>query len=101
MTSPTDGLRVERDGPVVTLTLDRPEALNALTVPLKLALADALRTVAGDRSVRAVVLTGAGRAFCAGQDLPSETDRTHSRSMPSCGSITCRSSARCGRWTSR
>ncbi len=74
MTSPTDGLRVERDGPVVTLTLDRPEALNALTVPLKLALADALRTVAGDRSVRAVVLTGAGRAFCAGQDLP-ERDR--------------------------
>jgi 2-(1,2-epoxy-1,2-dihydrophenyl)acetyl-CoA isomerase len=65
----TDGLRVGIDGPVATLTLDRPDALNALTVPMKLALREALETVAGDRSVRAVILTGAGRAFCAGQDL--------------------------------
>ena len=43
LTPSSDGLRVERDGPVVTLTLDRPEALNALTIPLKLALAEALR----------------------------------------------------------
>jgi 2-(1,2-epoxy-1,2-dihydrophenyl)acetyl-CoA isomerase len=65
----TEGLRVEVDGPVATLTLDRPEALNALTVPVKVALREALETLASDRSVRAVVLTGAGRAFCAGQDL--------------------------------
>jgi 2-(1,2-epoxy-1,2-dihydrophenyl)acetyl-CoA isomerase len=65
----TDGLRVEIDGPVATLTLDRPDALNALTVPVKLALRDALGSLAGNRSVRAVILTGAGRAFCAGQDL--------------------------------
>jgi 2-(1,2-epoxy-1,2-dihydrophenyl)acetyl-CoA isomerase len=65
----TDGLRVEVDGSVATLTLDRPEALNALTVPVKVALREALETLAGDRSVRAVILTGAGRAFCAGQDL--------------------------------
>ena len=65
----TDGLRVEIDGPVATLTLDRPDALNALTVPVKLALREALGSLAGDRSVRAVILTGAGRAFCAGQDL--------------------------------
>ena len=65
----TDGLRVEVDGPVVTLTLDRPEALNALTVPVKVALRDALESIAGDRAVRAVILTGAGLAFCAGQDL--------------------------------
>lgn len=65
----TDGLRVEVDGPVATLTLDRPEALNALTVPVKVALRDALRSIAADRAVRAVILTGAGRAFCAGQDL--------------------------------
>ncbi|HYH91548.1 MAG TPA: enoyl-CoA hydratase-related protein [Candidatus Saccharimonadales bacterium] len=64
-----DGLRVEIDGPVATLTLDRPEALNALTVPLKVALAETLRAIGADRTVRAVVLTGAGRAFCAGQDL--------------------------------
>jgi 2-(1,2-epoxy-1,2-dihydrophenyl)acetyl-CoA isomerase len=65
----TDGLRVELDGAVATLTLDRPEALNALTVPVKVALREALEAIAADRSVRAVILTGAGRAFCAGQDL--------------------------------
>jgi 2-(1,2-epoxy-1,2-dihydrophenyl)acetyl-CoA isomerase len=66
----TDGVRVEVDGPVATLALDRPDALNALTVPMKLALREALESLARDRSVRAVILTGAGRAFCAGQDLP-------------------------------
>jgi 2-(1,2-epoxy-1,2-dihydrophenyl)acetyl-CoA isomerase len=64
-----DGLRVEVDGPVAILTLDRPEALNALTVPVKVALRQSLESLAGDRTVRAVILTGAGRAFCAGQDL--------------------------------
>ncbi len=64
-----DGLRVEVDGPVAIVTLDRPEALNALTVPVKVALREALESIADDRAVRAVVLTGAGRAFCAGQDL--------------------------------
>ena len=62
-------LRLEVDDGIATSTLDRPDALNALTVPLKEALLGAFRTVARDRSVRAVVLTGAGRAFCAGQDL--------------------------------
>lgn len=65
----TDGLRVDVDGPVATLTLNRPEALNALTIPMKVALRDALERMASDRSVRVVILTGAGRAFCAGQDL--------------------------------
>jgi 2-(1,2-epoxy-1,2-dihydrophenyl)acetyl-CoA isomerase len=65
----TDGLRVEVDGPVATLTLDRPESLNALTVPMKVALRDALESLAADRGTRAVILTGAGRGFCAGQDL--------------------------------
>jgi 2-(1,2-epoxy-1,2-dihydrophenyl)acetyl-CoA isomerase len=65
----TDGLRVDVDGPVATITLDRPEALNALTVPIKVALRGALERLAVDRAVRAVILTGAGRAFCAGQDL--------------------------------
>jgi 2-(1,2-epoxy-1,2-dihydrophenyl)acetyl-CoA isomerase len=65
----TDGLKVEIDGAVATLTLDRPEALNALTVPMKLALRKGLESLADDRAVHAVILTGAGRAFCAGQDL--------------------------------
>ena len=65
----TDGLRVEVDGPVATLTLDRPDSLNALTVPVKVAIREALDSIAVDRAVRVVILTGAGRAFCAGQDL--------------------------------
>ena len=65
----SDGLRLEVADAIATITLDRPEALNALTVPVKVGLLDALRTIARDRSIRAVILTGAGRAFCAGQDL--------------------------------
>lgn len=69
-----DGLRVETEGAVATLTLDRPAALNALTVPIKYALLDALIAIAADRTIRAVILTGAGRAFCAGQDLAERDD---------------------------
>jgi len=54
---------------VATITLDRPDALNALTIPMKSELLAALKAIGRDRAVRAVVLTGAGRAFCAGQDL--------------------------------
>jgi 2-(1,2-epoxy-1,2-dihydrophenyl)acetyl-CoA isomerase len=62
-------LRIALDGAVATVMLDRPEALNALTVPLKEELRAAFEGLAADDAVRAVVLTGAGRAFCAGQDL--------------------------------
>jgi 2-(1,2-epoxy-1,2-dihydrophenyl)acetyl-CoA isomerase len=58
----------DRDG-VRTLTLNRPESFNSLTVELKERLLGALTEAAADGSVRAVVLTGAGKAFCAGQDL--------------------------------
>jgi 2-(1,2-epoxy-1,2-dihydrophenyl)acetyl-CoA isomerase len=59
---------------IATITLDRPDALNALTIPLKRSLLSALRLAGRDRAVRAVVLTGAGRAFCAGQDLRERLD---------------------------
>ncbi len=58
-----------RLGAVTTITLNRAEALNALTRELRSALRSELETALGDRSVRAVVLTGAGRAFSVGQDL--------------------------------
>jgi 2-(1,2-epoxy-1,2-dihydrophenyl)acetyl-CoA isomerase len=58
----------DADG-VRTLTLNRPRAYNSLTVELKERLLEALRDAVADESVRAVVLTGAGKAFCAGQDL--------------------------------
>jgi len=62
-------VRYEVADAVATITLDRPDALNALTIAVKRDLLAALRAVERDRAVRAVVLTGAGRAFCAGQDL--------------------------------
>ncbi len=54
---------------VLTLTLNRPDALNSLTQELLGELGDALEAAATDERVRAIVLTGAGRGFCAGQDL--------------------------------
>ena len=54
---------------VATITLNRPDALNALTVSMKQELLAALRRLEADQEARALILTGAGRAFCAGQDL--------------------------------
>jgi 2-(1,2-epoxy-1,2-dihydrophenyl)acetyl-CoA isomerase len=64
-----DVLLVDRTNGVATLTLNRPESMNSLSVELKQALATAVDEVARDGSVRAVVITGAGRGFCVGQDL--------------------------------
>ena len=65
----TDALLVDRADGVATVTLNRPDSLNSLDTPTKEALRDTLATLAADQDVRAVVLTGAGRAFCVGQDL--------------------------------
>jgi len=62
-------LRVERDGAVTVLTLNRPDVLNAFDEPLTEALSASLADCATDAAIRAVVITGAGRAFSAGQDL--------------------------------
>jgi 2-(1,2-epoxy-1,2-dihydrophenyl)acetyl-CoA isomerase len=63
------GLRVERDGGVVIVTLDRPEALNALTVDMVDGLRAAIAAADADATARAILLTGEGRAFCSGVDL--------------------------------
>ncbi|MET0426151.1 MAG: enoyl-CoA hydratase-related protein [Actinoplanes sp.] len=65
----TSSLLVDRNEAVVTLTLNRPEAMNSLDVELKEALRDQLAVLESDRSCRAVVITGAGGSFSAGQDL--------------------------------
>ena len=64
-----DVLLVEDRGPVRILTLNRPAKLNALDTTLTRALSAGLDAAEADRAVRAVVLTGAGRGFCAGADL--------------------------------
>ena len=62
-------VRYTMDGAVATITLNRPDEMNALDTATKEALLAALQAAARDERVRAVVLTGSGRAFCVGQDL--------------------------------
>lgn len=65
----SDTVLVERDGGVAVVTLNRPDRLNSFTVEMHAALAAALDDIAQDSTCRALLLTGAGRGFCAGQDL--------------------------------
>ena len=78
----TESVLRRDDGAVVTITINRPEARNALTTQTKVALLQALRDCGADENVRAVVLTGAGQAFCAGRTCAS---------MPTCPSRCCAS----------
>jgi 2-(1,2-epoxy-1,2-dihydrophenyl)acetyl-CoA isomerase len=64
-----DSVLCDLDGAVATITLNRPAARNALTAEMKTELLATLRQCASDPGVRAVILTGAGPAFCSGQDL--------------------------------
>jgi enoyl-CoA hydratase len=62
-------LLVEREDGIATLTLNRPAAMNALSRELRAAIAAAFRDIAADPEIGAVIVTGRGRAFCAGLDL--------------------------------
>ena len=65
----TDTVRFEVSGTVATITLNRPERLNAMTEDLIGGVLDCLEQASADDAIRVVVLTGAGRGFCAGGDL--------------------------------
>jgi enoyl-CoA hydratase len=67
MTSPV--LQVEKKDGFAVLTLNRPEEMNALSSALRLAIGSAFRELEAEPDVRVIILTGAGRAFCAGMDL--------------------------------
>lgn len=64
-----DGLTVSNEAGVMIITLDRPEKLNAYTDAMGRALARAVRAAGEDDAIRAIIITGAGRAFCAGADV--------------------------------
>ena len=71
----TEHLTVERVGATLVLTLNRPEAKNALSLPMLVGLYDGWIEADNDDAVRSVVLTGAGGSFCAGMDLKALAGR--------------------------
>lgn len=74
-------LLIQQDNAVLTVTMNRPEVLNAINDPLLQDLTEAMEEAAQDSAIRCVVLTGAGRAFGAGQDLTSFA-AIHASSQP-------------------
>ena len=87
----TTGVTVSRDGSITTVTLNRPEVMNAFDASLAAGVADAIGAAAEDASCRVIVLTGAGRSFCAGADLRhlediiTTRDRKRARELVSSG----------------
>jgi 2-(1,2-epoxy-1,2-dihydrophenyl)acetyl-CoA isomerase len=75
----SDLIETVEDG-VATLTFNRPERMNALSTPIMEGLLHGLPRLAGDLAVRVIVLTGAGRAFCAGGDVKSMAEGGEQRS---------------------
>jgi 2-(1,2-epoxy-1,2-dihydrophenyl)acetyl-CoA isomerase len=73
---------VERDGAVAQITMNRPDKLNALTQVMSDELTDAFEGIHKDLEIRAVLLTGAGRGFCAGQDLTEFEESYRSGERP-------------------
>lgn len=81
MTQPTT-FRYEESGGVATITLDRPERLNALTFEVYAELRDTFAALAGRDTVRSVLLTGEGRGFCSGGDVREIIGELVTREMP-------------------
>ena len=67
--TPFEHIRYDQDGAVLTVTLNRPDKLNAYTVTMGREIAEAFKRADEDDSVRVVIVTGAGRGFCAGADI--------------------------------
>jgi 2-(1,2-epoxy-1,2-dihydrophenyl)acetyl-CoA isomerase len=77
----TDSVLVEDRGAVRIVTLNRPDKRNAIDIPVRLELAGAIESGAADTSIRAIVLTGAGTAFCSGGDITSMERMSPERAM--------------------
>ncbi|MFN2492758.1 MAG: enoyl-CoA hydratase/isomerase family protein [Pyrinomonadaceae bacterium] len=74
-----DNIQITEEAGITTVTLNRPEKLNALAGHMRRDLAEALETAGSDRTVRVVVITGAGRAFCSGGDVVAMADMIERR----------------------
>lgn len=81
--SNTDQLLVEQDGYVVTITLNRPERLNAISREMLNELSEKMVEADKDPDCRCIILTGAGRGFCSGLDLIDTSDRMDNEQGPS------------------
>lgn len=79
---PYETLLLEREGPVCILTLNRPERLNAINQRMACELEDALGRIEEDETIRCIILTGAGRAFCAGADIKESMDGPAPKALP-------------------
>jgi 2-(1,2-epoxy-1,2-dihydrophenyl)acetyl-CoA isomerase len=77
----SEPVRYDVQDHVATITLDRPDAMNSLDLATKEALLAAIQRAAGNVDVRAVVLTGSGRAFCVGQDLREHIENIASKPL--------------------
>jgi enoyl-CoA hydratase/carnithine racemase len=84
MTAPVEHetLRVEREGDILILTLNRPDKLNALFRPMQYALEYQFRAADADPGIRAIVITGEGRAFCSGADVGGLKEAAETTSDP-------------------
>ena len=82
---PTQFISIDFADGVLTITLNRPEVLNSFTKAMAQEMQAALKRAADDATVRAVLLTGAGRGFCAGQDLAEAMPAQGDGPMPDIG----------------
>ncbi|MCB1003877.1 MAG: 2-(1,2-epoxy-1,2-dihydrophenyl)acetyl-CoA isomerase [Acidimicrobiales bacterium] len=82
-----DEILYEVDDPVATITLNRPDSLNAWTGAMDGEIRDAVERAAADRSVVGIVITGAGRGFCAGQDLNDAAMGASAAGAPDVGAV--------------
>lgn len=77
-----DAIRTQRKGPVLEIRINRPDRLNAFDVPSFARFREELESAALDRAVRAVILTGEGRAFCAGGDVATMDEHRERGDLP-------------------
>ena len=99
----TESVKITRDAEIACVVLNRPQAFNAIDHDLVASFASQLITLATDPEVRGVVISGAGKAFCAGGDLKYFLGSPRARPGPSMRwpAISTRLSWRFAAWTSR